>query len=202
MRCIWLLPDRTQTGCIRALEGGTIHNLHEHIDLSVLPPELILGIPEELFRTKLELNFLFGQFTILNSGERIFCISAPAGRDISGRIVSISNLQILGEKEEPTLKFSVPSNISNEDREIITENFASQNENYLKKLDPIKKMLNAVMLEKKTRSFSSETLISASNKPEWMPQKKKPYQDGVISKKNITLLIFLIAIAVLFYLRF
>jgi len=111
-------------------------------------------------------------------------------------------LQILGEKEEPTLKFSVPSNISNEDREIITENFASQSENYLKKLEPIKKMLNAVMLEKKARSFSSETLISASNKPEWMPQKKKPYPDGVISKKNITLLIFLIAVAVLFYLRF
>ncbi|WP_447876538.1 hypothetical protein [Serratia fonticola] len=201
MRCIWLLPDRTQTGCISALEDGITHNLHELIDLSALPPELILGIPEELFRTKIEWDFLFGQLMILNSDERIFCISAPAGRDISGRIVSISNLQILGEKEEPNLDFSVPLNTSNEDCEIIREAFVSKSNDYLKKIEPINRMLKAVMLEKKARSFASETLAVSSNKPEWMPQKKKTYLNNVIGKTYIILLIFFIAIAAVLYSR-
>ncbi|MBN3183032.1 hypothetical protein H5A18_14105 [Pectobacterium brasiliense] len=173
MRSIWLLPDRKQTGCVSALENGITHNLHELIDLSILPPELILGIPEELFRTKLEQDFLFGQFVILTSGERIFCISAPAGRDISGRIVSISNLQILGRKEEASLNFSVPSNTSEEDVKIINEVFVNKKNDSFKKFESINLMLDAVMAVKRARSFASETLIQSSNKPEWMPQKKK-----------------------------
>ncbi|HHQ6722808.1 TPA: hypothetical protein ACSTNG_002582 [Serratia fonticola] len=196
MRCIWLLPDRKQSGCISALEDGITYNLHELIDLSALPPELILGIPEELFRTKIELNFLFGQFMILNSGERIFCISAPAGRDISGRIVSISNLQILGRKEEPNLNFSAPLNTSDEDGEIIRDVFVKKSNDSLKKLEPINRMLKAVILVKKARSFASETLTVSSNKPGWMPQKKKTY---LIGKIYIILLIFFIAITAMLY---
>lgn len=199
MRSIWLLPDRKQTGCISALENGVTHKLHELIDLSTLPPELILGIPEELFRTKLDHDFLFGQFVILTSSERIFCISAPAGKDISGRIVSISNLQILGRKEEANLNFSVPSNTSEEDVKIINEVFVNQKNDSLKKLESINLMLDAVMVVKKARSFASETLILSSNKPEWMPQKKKTHLNEIIGNKYILLLIFFMVIATVFY---
>ncbi len=201
MRSIWLLPDRKQTGCVSALENGMTHNIHEIIDLSILPPELILGIPEELFRTKLGHDFLFGQFVILTSGERIFCISAPAGRDMSDRIVSISNLQILGRNEEANLNFSLPPNTPKEDEKIINEVFINKDNDSLKKFKPIHLMLDAVGVAKRARSFSSETLIYASNKPEWMPQKKKARLIGAIDKKYIILMIFLIVIATVLYSR-
>ncbi|QET55306.1 hypothetical protein FOB25_02210 [Citrobacter portucalensis] len=201
MRSIWLLPDRKQTGCVIALENGVNHNLHELIDLSTLPPELILGIPEELFRKKLDHGFLFGQFVILTSGERIFCISAPAGKDISGRTVSISNLQILDKNEEANLIFSLPSNTTREDEKIINEVFVNKGSDFLKKFEPINLMLNAVAVVKRARSFSSETLVLSSNKPEWMPQKKKTHLSMLISNKYIFLLILFMVMTIVLYLR-
>ncbi|WP_144244726.1 hypothetical protein [Pluralibacter gergoviae] len=200
MRSIWLLPDRKQTGCVIALENGVNHNLHELIDLSTLPRELTLGIPEELFRKKSNHDFLFGQFVILASGERIFCISAPAGKDISGRIVSISNLQILDKKEKANLSFSVPPNTPLEDEKIINEVFINEENFSIKKFEPIKLMLDAVAVVKRARSFSSEKLVLSSNKPEWMPQKKN-HLNIVINNKYIFLLILFMIIAIVLYLR-
>lgn len=172
MRSIWLLPDRDQTGRIQAVEDERTYSLHELISLKELPPAFVLGIPEEIYRSKSGEFFLFAQFVFLASGSRVFCLSAPAGRDISGRMVSISNLQFLEEGEEPSLKFLAPKILPNEDKKIINTISLGQKENNLELFGAVNKMLEAVKQAKNARSFSSEALILARNKPDWMPQKK------------------------------
>lgn len=200
MRSIWLLPDRDQTGSIQAVENEQTYNLHEVISLKELPPELVLGIPEEIYRSKSGEFFLFAQFVFLGSGSRVFCLSAPAGRDISGRIVSISNIQFLEEGEEPNLKFLAPKTLPNEDKKIINTINSGQKENNLDLFGAVNKMLAAVKQAKNARSFSSETLILARNKPDWMPQKKRLTISEVEYKKVIWLTFLLILFAMFFYL--
>lgn len=199
MRSIWLLPDRDQTGRIQAVEDECTYSLHELISLKELPPAFILGIPEEIYRSKSGEFFLFAQFVFLTSGSRVFCLSAPAGRDISGRIVSISNLQFLEEGEEPNLKFFAPTIISSEDKRIINKISAGQKENNLELFGTVNKMLEAVKQAKKARSFSSETLILARNRPDWMPQKKRLELSEIEYKKVIWLIFLFILFTAAFY---
>jgi len=199
MRSIWLLPDRDQTGRIQAVEDESIYSLHELISLKELPPAFVLGIPEEIYRSKSGEFFLFAQFIFLASGSRVFCLSAPAGRDISGRIVSMSNLQFLEEGEEPNLKFLAPKILPNEDKKIINTIFSGQKENNLELFGAVNKMLEAVKQARNARSFSSEPLILARNKPDWMPQKKRLELSEIEYKKVIWLIFLFILFTVVFY---
>lgn len=199
MRSIWLLPDRSQTGRIQAVEDENTSSLHELISLKELPPEFVLGIPEEIYRSKPGELLLFAQFAFLASGSRIFCLSAPAGRDISGRIVSISNLQFLGEGEEPNLTPAPPKNLPNEDRKIINQIYSGRKENNSDLYESVNKMLVAVKQVKNARSFSSETLTLARNKPDWMPQKKRLEFYDIEDKKLIWLIFLFISFAIAFY---
>jgi len=201
MRSIWLLPDREQTGCVPAIENETISVIHELINVRELPPEFILGIPEEVFRSKQESFFLFAQYAKLKSGSNIFCLSAPSGKDVSKRAVVTSNFQILKAGEVPNLKLDVPLGISAQEQRWIKDIISINETSNLELLKPINIMLKAIKENKHLSTFSSEKLTLARNKPEWMPQKKSPLRCSKQSYKTHFFIIisFIIAAATLFF---
>lgn len=168
MRNLWLLADRTQRGSIQVLEEDKpINEIQNAINLEKLPLEFVIGIPEEVLRKKSGDFFLFGQYIRLRN-EDIFCLSAPAGRDISNRIVVISNIQILDKKEKPTLEPQPPSNVKGEDKEHIEKILGCTDS----EKEAVSKMLKAVDEHLGYNSFSSERLYSSKYKHQWMPKKK------------------------------
>lgn len=193
---VWLLPDRKQSGRVQAIQDGRIEDAHKLINLSELPSALILGIPEEIFRKNSGRFFIFSQFAILESGVRIFCISAPAGKDISGRMVAISNLQYLEHEEEPNLIPPSPISIGKEDEMAINRNIEHCQKNP-EILSSTREMLTAAKKSrnKRRRTFSSEELSFAADKPDWMPQKKNK---KIKIFQLIFLLFFLIILLTLF----
>lgn len=172
MRSIWLLPDREQTGVINAIENEHFSVVHELINVKDIPPELVLGIPEEVFRSKPDEYFLFAQFAKLQSGAGVFCLSAPSGKDASGRIVAISNLQLLDSGEMPSLKPEIPKNVNSQDLVWLEKIISTDGIENRELRKSIQVMLDAIKTSGRAKSFSSEALTLARNKPDWMPEKK------------------------------
>ena len=195
MRSIWLIPDRQQTGVVYAIENGKRLLIHELIDVKTLPLELVLGIPEEIFRAKEENYFLFAQFARIEDEKSIFCLSAPAGNDKDGRKVSITNIQILEGNEKPILSPKIPNDctlLDDIDKKEL-EKMVSEIDNDTSSNDSIHRMLKAIQSNVRAKSFASEDLIVATNKPDWMPKKKESY--FIILK---ILLVFII-LTIIFY---
>lgn len=168
MRNFWLLADRAQSGHITAIEGDTVSTISELLSLSDLPPELVLGVPEEVSKANSGQFFIFGQYAHLASGHHVFCLSAPTGEDIAGRTVFTTNLQILGAGELPNLPPEPCNGIPHAEQAWVNRIVAGGEEVYA----PVQQMLEAVQA-RRARSYSSERLVSAHFKPEWMPSKKK-----------------------------
>lgn len=194
MRNLWLLADRTQRGSIQVLEEDKpINEIQNAINLEKLPLEFVIGIPEEVLRKKSGNFFLFGQYIRLKN-EDIFCLSAPAGRDISNRIVVISNIQILDKKEKPTLEPQPPSNVKGEDKEHIEKILGCTDS----EKEAVSKMLKAVDEHIGRHSFSSEKLYSSKYKHQWMPRQWIPKKKPIKYYKLLLIIIFIIFIIFIF----
>jgi hypothetical protein len=171
MRNLWLLPDREQSGAICVFENDEITFLHETVNLAELPPALVLGIPEELLIENQESDFLFGQFFRLKNLD-IFCCSGRAGKDISGRTVVVTNMQMLRKGEIPRVPPEFNSKASNDYvffMKAITDIFL---DTQCESSKNILHMLTVVNNNIRLNSFSSERLSRAISKPDWMPSKK------------------------------
>lgn len=168
MRNLWILPDRNQDGMSPTLENEHIHPISEIVKLQDFPPELVLGIPEEILRANSENLFIYGQFAKLATGGTAFCLSIPAGKDISGRKVFISNLQILASGEHPEVPPSPPANTPRQEREWVDQLVNGAPSLYA----PIRSMLRATTINMHAKTFSSELLFTTRYKPDWMPKKK------------------------------
>lgn len=169
MRNIWLIPDREQDGLTRSIEDERISSLNELIDLKLLPPVLVLGIPEEISRAHSNGKFIYAQFVTLKNLDRVFCLSAPAGTDRSGRMVFITNLQILTPTEEPAIPPKRPSNFPTDLNPWVEQFSNTKSSEY----EPVYKMLEACRHNAWKKSFSSERLQKSKFMPDWMPQKKR-----------------------------
>lgn len=191
MRSLWLLPDRGQEGMSYTVEGLSTKPIDELVDLKTLPPELTLGIPEELSRAHQDSPFIYGQFAKIAEGQSLFCISTAAGKDISGRQVFLTNLQILSMGEKPVIPPPSPQNIG-EAECVWLEKLLSTDHN---SFEPIHRMLEAVASNQYARSFASEVLFSTKYKPDWMPKKK----ELAFSKKHLAALIALITFSLAIY---
>lgn len=168
MRSLWLLPDRRQEGMSYTLEGAQIKPINELIDLQNLPPELTLGIPEELSRKYFDGPLIYAQFAKLPKGESAFCVSTAAGNDISGRQVFLTNLQILSEGERPSFPPALPKEIDSTELPWL-EKLLSDDQVLF---EPVRRMLEEVATNPHIKSFASHTLLSTKYKPDWMPKKK------------------------------
>lgn len=192
MKNIWIIPDRHQNGLTYAIDAETIAPLTELVNVKRIPPELVIGIPEEILRKNSDIGFLYAQcaklLTDSNQAEGYaFCISTPAGTDRSGRIVCITNLQILDSAESPTLPPERPSGFPH-DLIIWTEGFDDiQSGTYR----PVFQMLEARCKRSSLRSFSSERLRNSRFTPDWMPQKKSTKFTRVIVVATILSLLIL-----------
>lgn len=184
MRNIWLIPDREQDGQAYAIDGDRIAPLNEILNLKLLPPELVIGIPEEIIRENHGRNFIFAQLAKLKNDENYsdewaFCLSSPAGIDKSGRVIFITNLQIISKNEEPTIPPPRPSNFPS-DLNILAKQFDDERSSAYY---PVKKMINARNENPIAKSFASEMIKKSRFTPDWMP-KKNLLLNSLIKKKG------------------
>lgn len=187
MRNLWLLPDRHQDGLARTVENNRVASLNDLLDLRMLPPELVLGIPEEVVRRNDKDNHVFGQYAKLPSGAHAFCLSCAAGEDVSGRTVFITNLQILSLGEAPQIPPRLPLGLPPEEGRFAQELCMRTAAVYR----PIQEMLEAVSNLPLAKTFASERLLHTRFKPDWVPKKK--VNSGLLDRSKGVLLLAIIA---------
>lgn len=169
------------------LEGAQIKPINELIDLQILPPELTLGIPEEISRKHFDDSFIYAQFAKLSMGESAFCVSTAAGNDISGRQVFLTNLQILSEGEKPSFPPPPPQKIESTELPWLEKLLSGDQILF----EPVHRMLKEVALNPHIKSFASHALLSTKYKPDWMPKKKA----SAINKYSLAwLVVFFLAV--------
>ncbi|WP_322047412.1 hypothetical protein [Paraburkholderia sp. J67] len=172
MKTSWILPDRAQTGTMLLDLGDTTEPLHKALSLAKLPRAFTLGIPEELFQPGREQRVFYMQYARLEAGdEAIFSASLEAGKDVGGRTVVLTLLVQLDAGEQIRPEFI---------KECYRPNSASD---YAKEIlnlvggqldDPnssLREMLDAVRRFRHWKTFASEMLRRAANRPDWMKKK-------------------------------
>jgi len=119
MQAWWILPNRDQSDDILASDGETILPLREVLDPKLRPEGFSHGVPAELLEKygPQGINrILFAQKFPGRDGSRdLFCLSAPAGTDSSGRIVHLGMLFLLEPHERPRFDLNYDA-LSAEDR--------------------------------------------------------------------------------------
>jgi hypothetical protein len=173
MRRIWILPDRRQSGSLKIIEDGKISLLIDAIKLKELPYSFILGIPEEVIREKInkkKIDFLFSQISKLNN-QMIFACSGLAGKDISGRHIFMTYLEIA---DNLTFNIEMEKDVSNlemEDKQTMEKIIKIFNDEF-QAYGNYKEMKRIFLENRNINSFASELMHSQKYKPEWMPKKK------------------------------
>jgi hypothetical protein len=189
-RTLWILPHRSQTGETEVIEQGTLKRLTDVIQVTHLPKEIVIGIPESLLRNHAEEDFLFSQFHRKGyEGYDIFLISLKCGTDKEGRIVFLTMLRILAPSDDP-LGFQVEQSLPPEEVRFATrllERFQKQDDLWIKS---IKNMLKAIENYNNFASFANIPIPNCVYLPDW-PVKKKLLRAFVIF-----LLIILIVILI------
>lgn len=197
MKNIWLIPDIEQTGIVMGIENGEKKPINDILDLSTLPKFLTLGIPEELIRGKNDIeNFIYGQL-YRNPEDKIstLVLSTPAiHKDISGRIIFITNIQIYEKDIHPNLPPEPPQENLVDEETYKSIKHLIQLTKSKSSFKNIRAMLNFART-KKFSSFTSEHLRMAHTPPEWMPKKKlKNYLLAVLSILSIAIAIKILVI--------
>ena len=171
-RCLWLLPDRTQSGRVMAVESDEVVPVEQAIDILQLPPALVLGVPESVLREHSEPGYLFGQLARLKDGRFIYCVSGRAGTDVGGRTVCMTSVQFLDGDVNPVIPEPPgPSCVSSDDWK-----FAEAICLALRQPEtPGVREIRAMMDVARTGRFSTLASIDVprnANQHEWTPGKK------------------------------
>ncbi len=120
VRAYWILPNRDQRDDVFASDGRVTVPLRQLLDPRRRPDGFSHGVPTELLEKcgpKGLARILFAQkFPGWDGDKQIFCVSATAGVDPSGRIVHIGLVFVLGPGERPSFDLSY-SALPAEDRE-------------------------------------------------------------------------------------
>lgn len=110
MQAWWILPNRDQRDDILASDGNTILPLRRILDPKLRPAGFSHGVPAELlekYGPQGVQQILFAQkFSGWIGNRDLFCMSAPAGEDSSGRTVHLGLLFMLEPIEHP--QFDLP----------------------------------------------------------------------------------------------
>jgi hypothetical protein len=110
MRAYWILPNRDQGDAVLANDGLRSLPLRDVLDPGDRPPGFSHGVPRELlekYGPEHQGEVLFAQrFPCGPSGEQLAAVFAPAGVDMTGRVVHIGLLFVLGKGEAPQFALS------------------------------------------------------------------------------------------------
>ncbi|WP_175926354.1 hypothetical protein [Burkholderia cepacia] len=179
MKAIWILPDRHQHGTMLLDQEGRIEPVHTALPMATLPKALTLGIPEELFQANRDQPVFWVQYARLSHSENLFAASLEAGKDISGRVVVLTLLVRLHAQEtlqaEDITQFKAPTSEVECAQKLLRELARQFGEHE----SPLNALLAAVRQFPEYRTFASETLRRAVNRPDWMKKKSDGIQSGM-----------------------
>lgn len=173
MRDLWLLPDYAQSGSIQVLEGDGVKPLYEILNVALLPASFVLGIPEEVLLSNPEDDFVFAQYARNVEGKNIFSCSIRAGKDISGRTVFLTNLQILNVDEKPKVTPEINCSATKEIKVVMERLNYTLSKEVSASVSNVRLLAGAIGSSKSLMTFASEPLVKTANKPDWSPSKKK-----------------------------
>lgn len=184
MNSFWLIPDYSQSGTVVCVLNGAVSPLHKALPLAAIPPELILGIPEELLIQYPDQDFVFTQFCRGRNGESYFACSIRAGVDVSGRTVTLTNLQCLAPGETPATPPPVDAALQGE-AESAMRRLVYLLAHPTPQRDKMHAMLEALEALPRFTSFASDTLRKSAHRPQWMPDTAKKK----VSKRTLSLIV-------------
>lgn len=198
MHHIVALPDYNQSGSISAWTMQGTKSLTQAlseagVELAMLPPSFVIGIPEPLLKDSSEGYFVFSQVIRLDHSV-IMSASCQAGLDKTGRCVFLTELIIErnisdGIRELSNLQKMRPVGLS----EDLTNLIVKMRD---KSFDDLGNLLRVALQKPRYRHLSSRIMVGMHYQPDWP---KKKITDGLSVKNWLILLIAMIVlIAVIF----
>lgn len=201
-RNVWILPDREQSGELEVVENGEKRRLFEVLDTSLIPRELVLGVPESLFDAHPSPSLVYAQFVRLQGesarsldAQSIFAVSVRCGKDKSGRTVVLTGLQLLSAGIRPQLlpSASLPEPENSTWRDL-AERFVRppRSDRYARYVG---NMLHAVEERQDLASFASLDAPKLTYQPDWA--------EGRLKKKAVwaAAILLIVVLAVLLLMR-
>lgn len=203
-RTIWILPSRGQEDDETVLEDGSRRQLTEALDVSLLPKEMAIGVPEELLTGLSETEVaevLFAQFfrrdyRKCGPHKNIFSLSFTCGKDSLDRTVYMTLIQVLKDKKLPKIPgpADVPVQLEAADRKaakrVLTRLAQPGTTDCWAKA--VCDMLDAVKKHPDCKSFASTRLPRAAYRSQW-PKRglSLPGLAGILSIAGVVCLIAL-----------
>jgi len=197
MRDIWLLPDYAQSGSIQVLEGHNVKPLYEVLNVGSLPASFVLGTPEEVLLNNPQDDFVFAQYARNVEGKNIFSCSIRAGKDVSGRTVLLTNLQILDSDQTPRILPEINYSAAKDIVDVMEKLTYVLSKEVGASVNNVRLLTDAIGGSKSLMTFASEPLVKAANKPDWTPSKKK-YSDLKI-KVWLTFIVLFVLVVYFFH---
>lgn len=199
MRHIVALPDYNQSGSISAwTETGTKslkQALSESgVELAMLPPSFVIGIPEPLLRERVETDFVLSQVVRLDHAI-IMSTSCQAGLDKTGRHVFLTELSVedsvnAGIRELSNFYRVIPVGLSEELTDLIVKMRKAA-------LGDLRTLLEVALRRPRDRHLSSRSMTGMHYQPDWP---KKKVSGGRLSVKEwLVLLTTVPVLAALIY---
>lgn len=199
MSHIVALPDYGQSGSISAWTEQGTKSLKQAlseigVELAMLPPSFVIGIPEPLLRDNAEDNFVLSQVVRLDQAI-IMSTSCQAGLDRTGRHVFLTELSIEnsvsdGMRELSNLHKVRPVGLS----EDLADLLANMRETAF---DDLRNLLRVARRAPRYRHLSSRSMAGMHYQPDWP---KKKLSDGHLSvRKWLILLMTVLVIATAAY---
>ena len=181
MKSYWILPDTDSTGAVQILLEEKTQNLSEFEIWKQRPKEIFPAIPKEIMVKYQNKDVIYAQYARMKDFN-IFCLSFLCGKDSFGRVVQITNLQLLEKNERPSfdIKIYLPQKTEIEKQvSIISDIINDQNSAQHKKIST---MIEAFDTEFQFATFSSEILNESPLLHDWMPKKKQCFLFTIIEE--------------------
>lgn len=192
-KTFWVLPDIHQQGKLWVIDSLTNEKLslidfYKLYDIKNVAKEFEIGIPEELLNKFKSEKYAFAQI-IKNKKDTFFSISARCGKDIDGRTVTLTYIQIVNELRELKLPDQEDLNFLKTLNEDLTFQIDSETVSKINRLKKASISFNDI------KSFCSDKLQKTVYKHDWNGE------DPSTIKKWIWLgggIIFLIILGLIF----
>jgi len=166
---MWVLPDRDQTGVHEVVYEGLRQRLDKLLDVSSLPPELTLGVPEQLIRKYGIDDPIYSQL-IRERSRKLFQISVCCGKDRDGRITHLSQLTILGIADmldTAWVETGLPVDVEEHVR-TIERRFTGRSDQWVRWT---KEMLQKARSDSSIRYLANVNVPMEHFRPDWTPQR-------------------------------
>lgn len=199
MRHIVALPDYDQSGSISAWTERGTKSLKQAlsevgVELAMLPPSFVIGIPEPLLREHADSNFVLSQVVRLDHAV-LMSTSCQAGLDRTGRHVFLTEISIENNANEglheiSNLHRAQPVELSEDLTDLIVKMRESASRD-------LKDLLRVALRRPRYRHLSSHSMTGMHYQPDW--PKKKMSVGRLSVREWLTLLMIAIVLVAVTY---